>query len=333
MAEVIKIVDPGEGLGHDYHSLSLWEAGEKKDLVTATEQATAKCRATGGTGDTTQVVISSSWITSTTYYIKIWTDPAESHRHDGKWNTGKYRLGPIAYYSSLSVESTGKNINIIGLQVEQYAGSNSRAAINYAPSSAGTLYLEQCVVRAVSLTATGCYGIYVHTGAFRVSNCVVYGFDTASSIGVRVEIPNPAANSWIYNCTVYDCTVGFELSSYRNSYIKNCLAIGCTDGFLEGTSADWYMSNCASDIASDAEDTDPHNGVSVSFAGAGDYHLGAGDTDVIGHGVDLSGDASYAITVDIDNVTRPTGAGTWDIGADQTVEATTRRRAHVQTVG
>ena len=71
--EVVKIVDPDNGAGADYTSLSAWEAGEEKDLQQADEIAVAKCRCTSGSADTDYVVIDGSWNTDADHYIKIWT--------------------------------------------------------------------------------------------------------------------------------------------------------------------------------------------------------------------------------------------------------------------
>ncbi len=74
--------------------------------------------------------------------------------------------------------------------------------------------------------------------------------------------------------------------------------------------------NC-SDIASDAPTPGAVTG-SVLFvnAGAGDFHLQAGDTVALGAGLDLSVDPVFPFTLDIDGQTRP---GTWDLGADEYV--------------
>ena len=90
--QVVRIVDPDNGPGTDYTSLASWEAGEQKDLTTASadEIAIAKCRNTSGSADTTALQIG-GWTTDADHYIKIWTDPNEGYRHDGTAGTG-YRL-------------------------------------------------------------------------------------------------------------------------------------------------------------------------------------------------------------------------------------------------
>jgi len=119
--EVIKIVDPDNGSGTNYTSLSAWEAGEQGDLTGARDEiAVAKCRCTGGTADTTGLIIE-GWTTDSTRYIKIWTDPAESYRHNGKWTTGnKYRLYTSDYWGCIFLNQSPIHIKIIGLQLYAY---------------------------------------------------------------------------------------------------------------------------------------------------------------------------------------------------------------------
>ena len=75
--EVTKIVDPDgtAGVNCDYTSLAALVAGYAKNLVTADEQLTVKCRCTGGTADG-EVTIN-GFTTDATRFIKIWTDPSD----------------------------------------------------------------------------------------------------------------------------------------------------------------------------------------------------------------------------------------------------------------
>ena len=74
-----------------YKSLSIWEAARQTDLVTGDIIEQCICESNGGshTADTTAAVID-GWTTDATRYIDIKTSAAG--RHDGKWNTGKYRI-------------------------------------------------------------------------------------------------------------------------------------------------------------------------------------------------------------------------------------------------
>lgn len=64
--------------------------------------------------DTTAATIT-GFTTDATHFIKIYT--ASSERHDGKWNTGKYRLEPSGNVNALIMD--GNNFVVVdGLQIQ-----------------------------------------------------------------------------------------------------------------------------------------------------------------------------------------------------------------------
>lgn len=307
----VKIVDTDGGAGHDYDSIALWEAGQAKNCVTADVIEVAKCRCTSGSADTSNCTISGSWNTDNTRYIKIWTDPSELYRHDGKWNTAKYRMEPAA---NNVINSTAVDvcIRLIGLQVKAPASKNG---IN-CYSTSKTSYIEQCIITG----ATSSSGLATPAGTWKIGNTIVYGMSGAYGMELKGTV-------YVYNCTAVGCYYGF----YRNgatATIKNCIAVDCTDGYngTFGTSA-----TNLSDINGDAPSEVAYGDPTFADLANKDFHLGASDTKATALGSDLSGDASYPISVDIDGETR---TGTWDIGADQhTATAAATRKPHVQTVG
>src|SRR3972149_2689414 len=112
---ITKTIKPSGG---DYTSLSAWEAGMQKDLVTADEISVAECYSMS---DTTAVSID-GWTTDATRYIKIYTPISE--RHDGKWNINKYRLIASADWTG-ALTVVEDYVYVDGLQIEQTAsGAN-----------------------------------------------------------------------------------------------------------------------------------------------------------------------------------------------------------------
>lgn len=331
-----KIIDTDSGSTRDYASLFDWEAARNGSL---SEPEIAKCRASTGAADTTAVTLA-GWTTSAANYIKIWTDPTDTgtggdgaggtHRHDGKWNTSAFRLE--TENTVITIASEALNVYIIGIQIKLGTSNDYRYAIRTVCT--GDVHVEQCLIRAAFTgTATANHGIYwscsSSTATLTVINTIFYGWVNGTNDSRAIYI-DPAWDSVasFYNCTFVDCRYGIVIAQGHPT-AKNCLTQSCYDGF-NGTFTS--LVTCLSDTAQ-AGGTDEHSGVTdgaVTFAGTGDYHLASGDSAAIDQGTDLS----TTFTVDIDNVTRPTGAGTWDIGADEYVApATTRRRAHVQTVG
>ncbi len=113
----------------------------------------------------------------------------------------------------------------------------------------------------------------------------------------------------------------------KNNIIKGCETPN-TGSF---DSASDYNASDSSTVFED--NTNDRTGVTFIFVDStgNDFHLAAGDTAALNHGVDLSGDANLAFSDDIDGDTR---SGTWDIGADEFVDGAPAafpvRRRHIQ---
>lgn len=328
--EVVKIVDPGEGEGHDYHSLSLWEAGEQGDLTGVRDEiAVAKCRATDGDADTTAVVID-GWTTSATQYIKIWTDPSESHRHEGVWSDSKYRLslntGGMIKMSTIGQDNI--HLKIDGLQMSIIVDENEdyNNCIYTAYRSNNNFDISNNIFK---MSVSSGYsdenrGIYLQSeGTFRIWNNIFYGIRTGSSqtdSSAAIAINSSNVTAYIYNNTVIDCDYGFNYVSGSTvvAVLKNNIAQDCTNGYNGSFSAasDYNIS----DLASDAPGTHSKNETTVTFVGAADFHLDSTDTAAIGAGENLYANANLAVTTDIDGEARPS-SGAFCIGADEYVTA------------
>jgi len=311
--EVIKVIDPDMGSGYDYDSLFDWEAAQQGDLTGArNEIAVAKCRCTAGTADGTPFAIN-GWVTSATQYIKIWTDPSESYRHNGTYQAGnKYR---IEYSNTMSVfqivQVLQSNVKIIGLQFSGTAG----AAITYLHllrlEVESNFYVDSCVFKWV--TGSSCdypCGLVIdvgQTGTGYATNCIFYDFQGAVN-GVGIYKDDSPSNYlfYAYNCTAISCNHGFQSAVANELVTKNCGAVSCTiDGFT----------NCAQTTCSTTTPT-------FVNAGADDFHLASNDTTWIGNGTNLYNDADYPFQTDIDGNDRGGAAASWDIGADEYVSPT-----------
>jgi len=336
--EVVKIVDPDNGSGTDYTSLSAWEAGQQQDLVTNDRIAVAKCRCTGGTADTTAVTIS-GWTTDLTHYIKIWTDPAEGYRHEGKWQTGnKYRIS-IDDDAGIILEEF--DIRLDGLQVEITNVENSgRTAIrNWADSwpSTGETYITNCIVKGVTDTkdynheGIGLYDASSTGGSgvkFFIANCVAYNFRSIEpwqwAAGFDHDCESGSSSAYFYNCTAHNCDHGFIGT---NTKVTNCIANDCTSGkdfyLYAGSwiSGSGYNATDLSDANSGAPGSNNRYEQTFSFVDAdnGDFHLQASDTGAKGYGLNLYNDSYYAFQNDIDGQDRGGSGAQWDIGADECV--------------
>lgn len=273
--------------------------------------------------DTTAVGDTTAVTTDSTRYLRIFTptDTATqcnaSQRHRGKVDTSRYRI--VTGNGGGGVNITGtKYIRVEGLQIkctnsQQDGATNSRPALRAEHATAGgATYIEQNVIQLAQYGADW-WGIRTgySSSVNRVSNNIVIG--KGSSDGNYGIYGN--GTLYAYNNTFYNIgTGGFFIWEYVT--LKNNL--------LATVGAAWeynpvYTSVTQSYSASTGtvSGTGSRSNQTFTFVDAanGDLHLTSGDTGAKGYGTDLSADANYAITLDIDGATR---SGTWDIGADQT---------------
>ncbi len=307
--EVIKIIDPDNGSGTDYTSLSAWEAAQQGDLTGVRDEiAVAKCRCTGGTADTAAVTIN-GWTTSSTQYIKIWTDPAESYRHAGSYPTGnKYRLYVNGGATGSVIRVEESDVKVIGIAVRNHTYAANGVSFSY--SLTGIL-IEKCVASGDGVTAMSNGIVSVCPGQVVVNNFV----ETATT-GIYCAYTDA---NYVYNNTVRNCTTGI-LGHWSNSCrAKNNLVDSTTTAYSNGFHAD--STNNAGD-----DDTAPGSNaiynITVSFTGANNCILAAtGNDEVIGDAANLYNDAAYAFQSDILGTDRGGSGASWDIGAYEYVAA------------
>lgn len=329
---VTKIIDPDNGSGTDYTSLAAWEAGQQGDLTGVRDEiAVAKCRCTGGTADTTAVTID-GWTTSSTQYIKIWTDPSESYRHSGKWETGnKYRM----YADAVLLNVTGADHIIIdGLQFGYPPGAGNCGCLA-TMNMTGWAHIRNNVVWG-GTSPSNAFGIAVWSSNQYIYNNIIMDFSDHSGtfyygIKQESESPYPAA---IYNNTIINCYVGiWSVSNGGNGYdaLKNNILYNCTTPII-GTFAAGSGYNATEDASLGASysvyggATGDRTSQTFSFVGSGDYHLQSSDTGARGLGTNLYNDAICPFQTDIDGQDRGGSGAQWDIGADEYVAAASSTR-------
>jgi hypothetical protein len=311
MAEVVKIIDPDNGSGTDYTSLSNWEAAQQGDLTTGArdgEIAVAKCRSTGGTADTTAVTVD-GWTTSATEYIKIWCDPAESYRFTGKWDTAKYRLS-TNYSGYYCLQVWEQYLVVDGVQF-YYFGSTG-GCFNESAANSGSQYkFTNCLFLINNSSGYG-YHTYNWVNETRLYNCIFEAV-TKSATGFRFY---SGGTGYLYNCDFVNLTTAVVRTDNPLNLI-NCLFFNNTTD-ATGTIVDSYCATTNDNTKGlSAAGTGNRFSQTFTFTGARDYHLASNDAGAINYGSDLSA----TFTTDIDGETRPTGANTWDIGADEYVAA------------
>lgn len=317
--EVEHIIDPDNGAGTDYTSASAWEAAQQRDLTSADEIAVGTGQCTGATEDTTVLSIA-GWTTDATRYIKLWTDPSGGYRHSGKLSSGnvyRFNVTHLSNYQQV-IDVNEDFVRLIGLQIHTQSSAilgNYGIRLNSTVADGAEIFVEQCVIKAtLAGTSTGSYGLltaWVGSGtrSLKMSNCVVY--DVNRSTDAVYGIANDGG--WViycYNVVVHNCYNGIYGGSGAMR-AKNCIAQDCDGACYASTFHADSTNNCSDDGTQPG--ASGQNGEVVFLdEGNDDFHLDRSDTVALGNGTDLSGDADYPISVDIDNTTRTS----WDIGAD-----------------
>lgn len=330
--EVTVIVDPDGGAGYDYTSLAAAIAGEARNLVTADEQLTIKCRCTGGTADG-EVTID-GFTTDATRYVKIWTDPSESYRWCDAGRGADRRKYPSSgnYYRIEGTATSGSIISnrddlvhLVGLAVKLTLPSGTaRAVTTYLIGS--TTYIDKCYILGDCTGTGGAVGYYdySHDSYHYITNTVITGFKSQSNTTDQhfVGVSCGYGSVYVYNCTICDC--GWAVWATSNSDtvdVVNC-AIFNNFGDVYSTYVDLVDYN-ATDQSAGTHNVRWLNGstdwdnVFTDYAN-GDFSLKnfTGTGKIIGMGTDNPGSGLYS-----DDILGNARTSTWDIGAFEYVSA------------
>jgi len=309
---ITSIVDPDNGPGTDYTSLASWEATEQKDLVAADETHVADCRSSAGSANTANLLVF-GWTTDATHTITV--RAVGDNRHKGVWDSSLFRM-EMALNSENAI-TIGQACIIEGIQLTV---KDSTAASMYgvqvlALAMGGDVTVKDCILRGKSAASgIGIFALPSSGDVFMVNN-IVYDWDGSGGFGIFAN--NTADDPYAYNNTLYDCESG--IGTVTGLVAKNNVVQSSTTGYA-GTFAGGSANNL-SDQA-DSPGSNAKNSVTLTFndIAGDDFHLDVTDTDAIDTGVDLSADAAFSFSDDIDGHTRK--AATWDRGADQAFPAT-----------
>ncbi|MCR4322624.1 MAG: hypothetical protein NUV61_00870, partial [Candidatus Azambacteria bacterium] len=292
-----------------YTALSLWEAAENRNLVTADQIAIAQIEGAWTSPDTTPVTIN-GWTTDATHYVKIYT--TSEARHTGKWDNIKYRL-ESGNWGAHIIDNQQNYTRIEGLQILHSGGGDSSSGI-YSVSYAGVVVKDAIVKKTSTSIGEGIKIVGTSAGSSGVVNSVAYG-----GWNFGINIATFGGYGYAYNTTSYGNNYGYNGFYVQN--LKNCIgASNSIADFARDVVASYsvFTTACASSDATANIFTDTGSRINQTFSfvnpAAGDFHLSSSDTAAKDFGTNLSADSIYAFSTDVDGQTR---SGTWDIGADE----------------
>jgi len=319
--------------GSPYSTLNNALSAETKDLVSNDRVLLIYVRgAAADTADVSTNLNAFAGYTDATRYLRIVGDPNNSSgAHAGIWSTSKYRLTSTGdSVISFTTSSSRLDWRLENIQIANLGTGNFRRVLNI-DKHPGEVYLIGNIIRAD-----------VSGSAYSYNACLKFDQSTAA---------NKITSAYLINNVIYNCwsqcvdwnstsTAGASLIAYNNT-MYNCGEAGESQGFFTITCSDeigtvklknnilssprngsayarngtCYSLTTGNNISSDDSSPDTsYRSKTISFTDAanGDFHTS--DTDSVGQGADLSGDATYAFSTDFERQSR---SGTWDIGADE----------------
>lgn len=304
-SQLKKTVKPSGG---DYTSLEACMNANEQNLVSADKYFDVEIDGSWSSADTSAVTIH-NYTTDATRYINIYT--TATARHSGKYDTTKYRIEADASVALISMP--GSFFYVEGIQ-----GTNTNTAghghvVYTYVSAGGTTRIRSCIFIGAGTSHTYDCQASGAGAILHVWNCVGKT-SSGSNVFGGTETSGGVVN--ILNCVGIANSGSAFAGNTSDIAVKNCYGYSASGTAIGGTIT---VTTSASDDGSASTATVAYTTdtfVNVT-GGSEDFHLVAG-SGLINQGTDLSA----TFTDDIDGTTRPTGAGTWDIGVDEYVAAT-----------
>ncbi len=282
------------------------------DLATANVQLNIPAYYDSGADTATVNVI--GYKTGVPNFIKLYTprntvtEANFSQRHRGKTGGSNFSIKPA---TGRAVAIGSKNVRVDGLEIDMAISNTFAIVLNYSSTDVFDSYVSNNLISNVAgdwagliECGDGAAGSKVHIYNNILSNV------PGGSERRAIRISGATLTAYVYNNTFYN--VGRALWSNGATIIaKNNTAQICTEYCYFDLNAS-STNNISSDATS--PDVDLLN-VNVAFADVlnKDFHLAASST-ARNRGADLSADANFAFSTDIDGHGR---SGLWDIGADE----------------
>lgn len=296
--------------GGDYTTLQAAINACPANITAAGTNETWEIELYASAGQQDPVTISGK-TTDATHYIRIYAPTSE--RHNGVPGAGTKARIVSDFFSDAVAITSACNVKIHF--IEFVCGTNPQGAVRFNAAAAMDVEIKGCLVGS---------GAWVYP-AFSVYSATSGKMVVANSIGAfgsQGDFFNAASGTG-YTCYLYNNTAYSTLTSSFGGIIgrsagtvvckNNVVRVGsgtysCYSGTMSGNN------NISSDGTAPGTTATINSTPTFVNAAGNNFHIASGDTVARGHGADLSADANFAFSDDIDGDTR---SGTWDAGADQ----------------
>jgi hypothetical protein len=315
--EVIRYIDTdstggsGTTWSNAYNSITAWEAAEQINLVTSSQYMTVYCRASSGTIDTSNLVIS-GWTASSDCFVKI-----IGNSTFGYWNTTCYTIiNNTTANSAYRIQSVEK-VWTKRLQIQ-----SSNLNITFNTTKVSSFYFESNIIKGTTNKTFDSLinGSNLLSGNLYFWNNIIHDSTANSMSGILLG--SSSANYFIYNNTIINTYYGIRNGNNQSHYIMNN-RISSTNSFYS-TGASSFVSGSTVNNYNYVTSSFVNNAVGTNGAYSQTFYYVASSISnftptssdpCLNVALDLSGDLSLPFSDDILGKSRPSNA--WDIGAHE----------------
>lgn len=293
-----------------------------KDLVSRDVQLDVACYAFEDSTFSTDFDLT-GWTTDSTRYLRFYTPSTE--RHNGTLRSG-YRMkaynGLSIFFNCPYIRLEGIALNLLG-GIDMFKAFWFNSAVDY-----GNVIIRECLIACEDGSGFVYAGMGIENataGNFYLINNIIFTLDTTlTEVGSAVWAKTGSGYTvYAYNNTLYNWSraLSFQHAMMRDAgtfvaknNIVDCPGLHAGAKCYGGTFDAASTNNLSSDAT--APGANAQQNVSPTYVSSSDFHLASSDTAAKDKGIDLSADANFPFSVDIDGRTRPQGT-LWDIGAHE----------------
>jgi uncharacterized delta-60 repeat protein len=301
-----------------YNDFQSWESGQQGtgDLVGENRIEVGVAYKDGVFTPTSTTTIN-DYSTDSSHYLQLTV--AQGQRHNGTAGTGVIVDGS-SIAASHAFHIRDPYFRMEWLEIRNFPGDTvTGEPINVDEGEAAEAFFSHLLIHDYTSTARGAINVYENT---TVRNSIFYNGD----VGIRTYSNGGATPTLtLENVTIYGMSGDGVFHTAGTITIKNVISVGNLDDDFDLQTGTTVHADSGYNMYDTWEDQQPGStgnqtppvdkeDLFVSIVSTSeDLHLESSGHNALNNGIDLS----TSFPDDIDGETRPTGVGTWDIGADE----------------